>query len=716
MNFGHVLSFIVTFTYVAGQSPKYALLGDKVSLNPKIDVSPEGIHVLWKHNGDKVVEFNGHEERVYGSYENRVTLDWHSADLGIGDLRYEDTGEYELEIHRSKILHRSKHKLEVIEQVSMPTISCEINDDSRSDTSEQQATLTCSAKTTKSHPVTHVEWNSHGIPEPGPNLTISLGLQHNEEVYSCTVKNPLTNQTATFTAKECYDDTSQVVCTIAVICAAVIAAIAAALAVVFCKLKQKACFATYDNEDVEKQPPLLNPNGFENEKADHEEWRNSLHNRATLPSNQRLRHLSQLDEQSDDCVSDKEEEIKLDRDTIKGTSNSKGDLGERERLLHNRSTLPFSQRLGHLAHLNEEHNFVSNDDEKEMRKGKEEDNDVKSYTENNVSPDAQSTQNSANATPIEEEFKQEEFALSEKDYVDIIDRKSGESDSGLDEERESVILPSLLVIDKEEITVEGPNDDDQQKSDDELSEDESYNKSLSTADRDDTGINQTLNTNYNIPTEPLNAAHTASDNEKVDILDSKSSIPEVEATEEGNEGPKESNCKEEDDVIPKPPDETGGESHSEEEEEEEIKAEKLKEEPTNPEHECDSTPAEEESATLTDEDTPQQRVENLGHDAANGADNHLELESTRKSSLSDTSQQPRSPTLSKQEDINSCSECFDVQADQESRHNSVSDQGPNKEEAFIDDEELQCGPEEQRLPKEGLCENKEGEKQNEEVE
>uniref|UniRef100_A0A8C5GES4 Uncharacterized LOC114455726 n=1 Tax=Gouania willdenowi TaxID=441366 RepID=A0A8C5GES4_GOUWI len=659
MNFGHVLSFIVTFTYVAGQSPKYALLGDKVSLNPKIDVSPEGIHVLWKHNGDKVVEFNGHEERVYGSYENRVTLDWHSADLGIGDLRYEDTGEYELEIHRSKILHRSKHKLEVIEQVSMPTISCEINDDSRSDTSEQQATLTCSAKTTKSHPVTHVEWNSHGIPEPGPNLTISLGLQHNEEVYSCTVKNPLTNQTATFTAKECYDDTSQVVCTIAVICAAVIAAIAAALAVVFCKLKQKACFATYDNEDVEKQPPLLNPNG---------------------------------------------------------TSNSKGDLGERERLLHNRSTLPFSQRLGHLAHLNEEHNFVSNDDEKEMRKGKEEDNDVKSYTENNVSPDAQSTQNSANATPIEEEFKQEEFALSEKDYVDIIDRKSGESDSGLDEERESVILPSLLVIDKEEITVEGPNDDDQQKSDDELSEDESYNKSLSTADRDDTGINQTLNTNYNIPTEPLNAAHTASDNEKVDILDSKSSIPEVEATEEGNEGPKESNCKEEDDVIPKPPDETGGESHSEEEEEEEIKAEKLKEEPTNPEHECDSTPAEEESATLTDEDTPQQRVENLGHDAANGADNHLELESTRKSSLSDTSQQPRSPTLSKQEDINSCSECFDVQADQESRHNSVSDQGPNKEEAFIDDEELQCGPEEQRLPKEGLCENKEGEKQNEEVE
>ena len=70
--------------------------------------------ILWKHNGNKVVEFDAQEEHVFGTYENRVTLDWATADLNITHLRYEDSGDYEVEITKNRHVHRSNFKLEII--------------------------------------------------------------------------------------------------------------------------------------------------------------------------------------------------------------------------------------------------------------------------------------------------------------------------------------------------------------------------------------------------------------------------------------------------------------------------------------------------------------------------------------------------------------------------------------------------------------------------
>ena len=61
-----------------------------------------------------MVEFDGSEEQVYGTFKNRVTLDWHSAQLNITNLQFEDSGEYVLEIILNKKLFVARFILEVI--------------------------------------------------------------------------------------------------------------------------------------------------------------------------------------------------------------------------------------------------------------------------------------------------------------------------------------------------------------------------------------------------------------------------------------------------------------------------------------------------------------------------------------------------------------------------------------------------------------------------
>lgn len=74
----------------------YGLKGQQGQLDPVVTGKPD--EILWKHNGNKVVEFSGTAEHVYGSYEGRVTLDRLTAQLQISDLGLDDSGKYELEI------------------------------------------------------------------------------------------------------------------------------------------------------------------------------------------------------------------------------------------------------------------------------------------------------------------------------------------------------------------------------------------------------------------------------------------------------------------------------------------------------------------------------------------------------------------------------------------------------------------------------------------
>ncbi|XP_031151862.1 clumping factor A-like isoform X2 [Sander lucioperca] len=279
--------FLAYFTFfsslVAGQSPKYALKGQEFFIMPDVAGHPDGI--LWKHSGNKVVEFNGNEQQVYTPYENRITLDWVSAELGITELRFEDSGDYELEIEVNKGLHRSIYKLEVIDKVAKPTISCEMSDGSSSNRSGQ---LVCSAEPRQ--PLMKFEWRTHGGVQPGPELTISLGEEHDDDVHSCSVSNPLSNETATFTAKDCYTDQSSSVAVIASIISIFLIVLLVVLGILFCKVYHKACFAT---ADLEKQSPPCKTEGSDKKKAQGDENKSLLHRTDTIPSQQPLRNLAQ---------------------------------------------------------------------------------------------------------------------------------------------------------------------------------------------------------------------------------------------------------------------------------------------------------------------------------------------------------------------------------------------------------------------------------------
>ncbi|GLD69203.1 claspin-like isoform X1, partial [Lates japonicus] len=282
--------FILCGCRVSGQT--YGLQGMTINLNPGYAAEPDNI--LWKHNGNKVVEFNGNEQHVYGQFLNRVTLDWISAELQISDLRYEDSGIYEVEIDKNNKLDRYRYKLEVIGKVNKPTISCDMNDGSSDGT---RATLMCSAEPTHPQSLVKFEWVSPGTVQPGSNLPISLGGELDDKTYTCRVRNPLTNGTDTFTAKDCYPEEGAFVALAVILpIIIIILVLLLVLGLVFCKLKNKACFAER-NRDVEKQ---WQPDATEamrlytSHESDEDEVHSVLLDRApTLPSQQRLGHLPQ---------------------------------------------------------------------------------------------------------------------------------------------------------------------------------------------------------------------------------------------------------------------------------------------------------------------------------------------------------------------------------------------------------------------------------------
>nr|XP_020483456.1 lymphocyte function-associated antigen 3-like isoform X2 [Labrus bergylta] len=202
--FYFLASFLFTSCLVLGAEPptKYVLKGTGESLKPTFSGQPNSI--LWRHNGNKVVEFDSREEQVYGAYKNRITLDWVSAELEITGLKFEDRGLYEVEVDIDNIFYLSEFKLEVIDKVARPTISCEINKDGGSDVSEVRATLLCSADPTPPESMMKFKWRARGKSQLGHKFNISLGDERDNEEYSCSVSNPVSSETATFTAKYCY--------------------------------------------------------------------------------------------------------------------------------------------------------------------------------------------------------------------------------------------------------------------------------------------------------------------------------------------------------------------------------------------------------------------------------------------------------------------------------------------------------------------------------
>lgn len=93
----------------------YKLKGQQIQWVLGVTEPPD--EILWNHNGNKVVEFDGTVEKVYGSYDGRVTLDRLTAQLQINDLRLEDSGKYDSEIYLQGKWLETSFELKVIGKV-----------------------------------------------------------------------------------------------------------------------------------------------------------------------------------------------------------------------------------------------------------------------------------------------------------------------------------------------------------------------------------------------------------------------------------------------------------------------------------------------------------------------------------------------------------------------------------------------------------------------
>ncbi|XP_077584704.1 uncharacterized protein LOC144204530 [Stigmatopora nigra] len=265
-----LLYLVCTFSLVSPQVPKYVLKGQEINLVPSTFSQPDGI--LWTRDGQKVVDFNGMEEFVFPPYQNRITLDWASAELAIKDARYQDSGQYELEVQIHKKVHRSAYEWEVIDKVGKPSISCEM-------ANENQATLVCSTHSKHPHLIQFM-WRSRGKKQLGPNLTITLQDKLDVQIYRCDVSNPLSNKTAAFTAKDCFLDKNSALA----ISLSVIFAVAFMLLIVLgCLFRRKlqACFENTKRGVWKRRQST----------TEGDETSLFLEGLSTLPSNQKLRSL-----------------------------------------------------------------------------------------------------------------------------------------------------------------------------------------------------------------------------------------------------------------------------------------------------------------------------------------------------------------------------------------------------------------------------------------
>uniref|UniRef100_A0A8C8IZI8 Ig-like domain-containing protein n=1 Tax=Oncorhynchus tshawytscha TaxID=74940 RepID=A0A8C8IZI8_ONCTS len=179
----------------------YGGLGREITLTPKVSGQPEDI--LWKHNGNKVVEFDRSQNVEYGRYKGRTILDWDSGALTIKGLTDADSGPYELEAVVKGKLQYSQHKVGVIDDVAQPSATCVVD---TTTPENMDRTLLCSADL---QPLTQFIWRSpEGSESPGPELFIPGGenqdSENQESIYTCVVKNPVSEKSAEFTLKNCY--------------------------------------------------------------------------------------------------------------------------------------------------------------------------------------------------------------------------------------------------------------------------------------------------------------------------------------------------------------------------------------------------------------------------------------------------------------------------------------------------------------------------------
>ncbi|XP_029031545.1 natural killer cell receptor 2B4-like [Betta splendens] len=176
---------------------RYVKVGGSLNLRPKAS-SDHFNNILWKHNGNLVVEWV--EDKVpvefYSTFKGRSRLDTTNGRLEVNSMTKAESGFYSTEIN--KLVQSDRYDVKVIGAVPVPEVTrkpltCGTGSDQR------MCTLACNGLESikDAEPITY-SWKRDGevIPDSSSaNLTIT-----NEEdtqrvkTYSCLIKNPVSQK------------------------------------------------------------------------------------------------------------------------------------------------------------------------------------------------------------------------------------------------------------------------------------------------------------------------------------------------------------------------------------------------------------------------------------------------------------------------------------------------------------------------------------------
>ncbi|XP_048048682.1 lymphocyte function-associated antigen 3 isoform X2 [Megalobrama amblycephala] len=230
----------------------YEEVGNEIILTPRIRGKPEDI--LWKHNDNKVLEYDGSKVDEYGSFRGRVVVDFETGELTIRKLNSQDSGQYQADIVINGKVQSSSHTLTVLDALVEPQVNCEL--DEISDVKK----LLCSVE---SQTLISYEWSGPNINvHSGHELVVDKQEENLDSVYTCTVKNRVNRKSTDFTLKDCHTgrEGSAVLVPVLIVTALlliVLIALAVFLYIVYRRKKQKLRSSESRNTDTEYGQNLL---------------------------------------------------------------------------------------------------------------------------------------------------------------------------------------------------------------------------------------------------------------------------------------------------------------------------------------------------------------------------------------------------------------------------------------------------------------------------
>ncbi|XP_077096234.1 lymphocyte function-associated antigen 3 [Siphateles boraxobius] len=174
----------------------YVENGTSLTLKPNIQGKPEDI--LWTHNGNKVAEHDLTEFYDYGQFKQRSEIEVSTGQLTVHYMTSRDSGIYRSVIQINGKLQNSPNEVQVIDAVQEPNVTCNLNNISRA--------LFCSVSSQS--PVTYEWTGSSSALRFGQELQISRE-EKPDSVYTCTVKNEVSQRSSSFSLKHCDTDEPQ---------------------------------------------------------------------------------------------------------------------------------------------------------------------------------------------------------------------------------------------------------------------------------------------------------------------------------------------------------------------------------------------------------------------------------------------------------------------------------------------------------------------------